>query len=302
MNSNLTLQYSNIVLSMVIFKKEQDIRQYLRKQRSDGSTIGFVPTMGALHAGHISLVEKARAGAGCVVCSIFINPTQFNDKNDFEKYPVSLEADLQMLLEAGCDVAFIPDTAEMYPDGTGGSATFDFGLLDTMLEGAQRPGHFKGVGQIVARLLDIINPQFLYLGQKDYQQCMVIKQLLQLLGKEGEIKVVVCPTIREADGLAMSSRNARLTEPQRALAGTIYQCLVSIQGKQLSDSFSLVQKQCLDLLKYKGFEPEYVALADADTLSPLSDFQGDREMVALIAAKIGDVRLIDNMVLQKDIH
>jgi pantoate--beta-alanine ligase len=185
----------------------------------------------------------------------------------------------------------------MYPDGFDRMATFDFGYLDTILEGAQRPGHFKGVGQIVARLLDIVKPQYLYLGQKDYQQCMVIKRLLEMTGKAESVQIVICPTIREADGLAMSSRNIRLTEPQRILAGTLYQCLVSIQGKQQSDNFMLVQKECIDLLRDKGFEPEYVMLADADDLTLLENFDAEKRMVALIAARIGNVRLIDNLLL-----
>jgi len=282
---------------MVIFKKEQDIRQYLKGQSSNGTRIGFVPTMGALHAGHRSLLDQAKQSGALVVCSVFINPTQFNDKSDFEKYPVTREADIRMLLDAGCDVAFFPEVTEMYPNGADGTATYDFGYLDTILEGAQRPGHFKGVGQIVARLIEIVEPQYLYLGQKDYQQCMVIKKLLELTGRAEQVKLVICPTVREADGLAMSSRNMRLTDPQRALAATIYQCLVSIQGKQLSDHFALVQKECLDLLKDKGFEPEYVALASSENLSLLEDYATDTEMVALIAAKIGDIRLIDNILL-----
>ena len=204
---------------------------------------------------------------------------------------------MAILLEAGCDVVFLPDVEDIYPKGFDDVATYDFGYLDTVLEGAKRPGHFKGVGQIVARLLDIVEPQYLYMGQKDYQQCMVIKKLLQITGKEEKVQLRICPTIREDDGLALSSRNARLTEPQRALAGTIYQCLVSIQSKQQTDQFGLVQKECMDLLSAKGFEPEYVALANADDLSLLEDFERNVPMIALIAAKIGDIRLIDNLLL-----
>jgi pantoate--beta-alanine ligase len=149
----------------------------------------------------------------------------------------------------------------------------------------------------VARLLDIVNPQYLYLGQKDYQQCLVIRKLLSQTGKEEQLQVVICPTVREQDGLAMSSRNLRLTEPQRALAGIIYQCLVSIQGKNGTANFKLVQKECLDLMKAKGFEPEYVELANAKDLTLLEDYDAGKEMIALIAAKIGDIRLIDNLLV-----
>lgn len=285
---------------MIIFKKEQDIRRYLAEQNTSGKTIGFIPTMGALHAGHLSLIREAKLTTDIVVCSIFVNPTQFNDKSDFEKYPVSPEEDIEKLLSSGCDIAFMPETKEMYPDNAASPATYGFGYLDTILEGAKRPGHFKGVGQIVARLLDVICPQYLFLGQKDYQQCLVIKKLLELTRKSQEIKVIICPTIREADGLAMSSRNARLTEPQRALAATIYQCLVSIQGKQFTDKFDKVQKECIDLLRDKGLEPEYVTIATADTLDILEDFDAQKTMIALIAAKIGEVRLIDNLLLNPE--
>jgi pantoate--beta-alanine ligase len=282
---------------MIIFKKEQDLRAYLEEQNKQGRVIGFIPTMGALHAGHRSLVMKAKESGALTVSSIFINPTQFNNKNDYEKYPIAREEDLALLIEAGCDVAFIPEIDDVYPEGTEKTASYDFGYLDTILEGAHRPGHFKGVGQIVARLVDMVNPQFLYLGQKDYQQIMVIKRLLEQTGEADKVKIVVAPTVREADGLAMSSRNMRLTEPQRALAGVIYQCLVSIQTKQGSGNFPLVQKQCVDLLKDKGFEPEYVELADAEDLTLLNDYKTEKPMVALIAAKLGEVRLIDNLVL-----
>ena len=282
---------------MIIFKKEQDLRAYLTEQSKLGRLIGFVPTMGALHAGHSSLLVKAKESGGLVVCSIFINPTQFNDKIDFEKYPIARDEDMALLIEAGCDVAFLPEVDDMYPLGFDKTSTYDFGYLDTILEGARRPGHFKGDAQIVARLLDIINPQYLYLGQKDYQQVMVIRKLLEHTGKSEVVQIVICPTIREADGLAMSSRNTRLTDPQRALAGVIYQCLVSIQTKKESGNFPMVQKQCLDLLRDKGFEPEYVQLADAESLDVLSDYNSNRPMVALVAAKIGEVRLIDNLIL-----
>lgn len=281
---------------MVIFKKIADIQSYIISQRAQNRNIGFVPTMGALHNGHISLVKHAKDVADIVVSSIFVNPTQFNDAKDFEKYPVSIEDDLKMLIEAGCDILLLPAVDEMYPDGSGKMPTFDFGYLDTILEGEKRPGHFKGVGQVVARLLDIVKPDILVMGQKDYQQCMVVKNLLLQTGSNA--KMHIAPTQREADGLAMSSRNRRLTEPQRALAGTIYQCLVSIQTKQDEGNFTLVQKECTDLLTAKGFEVEYITLADADNLTLLSNYQVGRPMVALIAARIGEIRLIDNMLLQ----
>lgn len=279
---------------MIIFKKIADLQHYLS---GNVRPVGFIPTMGALHMGHISLIDRAKQDGTLVVSSLFVNPTQFNDKADFEKYPVTIDADIEMLIQAGCDVLFLPSVDEMYPGGVDKIRTYDFGYLDTVLEGANRPGHFKGVGQVVSRLLEIVKPNKLYLGQKDYQQCMVLKKLLSLMSMQPQTEIVVCPTVREADGLAMSSRNRRLTEPQRLLAATIYQCLVSIQSKQSTDRFSLVQKECIDLLTQKGFNVEYVALADASDLLLLEDYNGSRQMVALIAAKLGEVRLIDNMLL-----
>lgn len=280
---------------MLIFKKAADLQDYLRT--ASEKKIAFIPTMGALHAGHTSLVGRAVANGELPVCSIFVNPTQFNDPEDFKKYPKSTEADIALLIEAGCEVLFLPEVAEVYPGGTEQTTAYAFGYLETVLEGAHRPGHFRGVGQVVGRLLEIVQPDVLYLGQKDFQQCMVIGDLIRQMGDRIHTKLIVCPTVREADGLAMSSRNRRLTEPQRALAGIIYQCLVSIQGKQASDAFAVVQKECLDLLVTKGFEPEYVSLANADTLELMDNYNGQVRQVALIAARLGNIRLIDNMIL-----
>ncbi|HTN46818.1 MAG TPA: pantoate--beta-alanine ligase [Flavipsychrobacter sp.] len=283
---------------MIIFKKTDDLKAFLNEKKSTNDRIGFVPTMGALHNGHLALITLAKQQTGICVCSIFVNPTQFNDKSDFEKYPVTISSDIEMLEAAGCDVLFFPPVEEIYPKGTDAAPTYDFDYLETILEGAHRPGHFKGVGQVVGRLLDIVNPDSLFLGQKDYQQCMVLSRLLDLTNRKDTVELVIAPTVREADGLAMSSRNRRLTEPQRALAGLIYQCLVSIQTKQVSGNFPVVQKECMELLKAKGFEPEYVALANAETLELLENYDEHVPMVALIAAKISTIRLIDNMVLR----
>lgn len=279
---------------MVIFKKIHDLQHYLQGHTKP---ISFIPTMGALHAGHLSLVAAAKEKASLTVCSIFINPTQFNDPNDYQLYPVTTAEDIKLLLGADCDILFLPDAGEIYPYGTEMATAYNFGELENVLEGAHRPGHFRGVGQVVGRLLEIVKPDHLYMGQKDYQQCKVIGKLIGLMGLEGKTILHINPTVREADGLAMSSRNRRLTEPQRALAGTIYQCLVSIQGKAGTAPFSVVKKECNDILTSKGFEPEYIALADADTLAEAEDYTQDKNQVALIAAKIGGVRLIDNMLM-----
>lgn len=287
---------STKAISMVIFKKTDDLKVYLREQKAGGKTIGFVPTMGALHRGHTSLVSESHKAGDFVVCSIFVNPTQFTDKADFEKYPISVEDDIELLLKSGCDALFLPSVQEMYPNGTDETYSIDLGYLDTVLEAAHRPGHFQGVVQIVAKLLDAVEPDNLYMGQKDYQQCLVIDRMIAL--KRFDVKMHICPTQREDDGLAMSSRNRRLTEPQRGLSGLIYQCLVSIQSKKESGDFAVVQKECEDILRHKGFDPDYVALADAQDLTVLDNYEQGRKMVALIAVKIGSNRLIDNMLLQ----
>ncbi len=281
---------------MVVFKKVADLTKYIDNIKSKEHKIGFVPTMGALHNGHISLVLQSNAMCDITVCSIFVNPTQFNDKNDLAKYPRTIEADIALLESNFCDVLFLPDVEEMYPDGLDAVKSYDFGYLDTILEGAKRPGHFKGVGQIVGRLLEIVTPDILFLGQKDYQQCMVVKSLIKQM-ELSSLELQIVKTSREEDGLAMSSRNKRLTEPQRVISAIIYQCLVSIQAKKNRASFSVVQKECVDLMVAKGMQPEYVEIANADTLELLHEYNDDVQMIALIATWSGDVRLIDNMLL-----
>lgn len=283
---------------MLIFKSIEQIQAYLRSISHEGKQIGFIPTMGALHEGHIALIKTSQQQNDITVCSIFVNPTQFNNAVDLEKYPRTTEKDIEILHDNCCDVLFLPEVAEMYPNGQVLNEKYDLGFAETVLEGTSRPGHFQGVAQIVERLLDIVEPHHLYMGQKDFQQVAIIKRLLDL--KNFRAILVAVPTMREPDGLAMSSRNKRLTEPQRNLAGLIYQCLISIQTKQGLQSFGIIKKECEDILTKKGFKPDYVALADAETLEPLSDYHADRKTVALIAAYIGDVRLIDNLILADD--
>ena len=280
---------------MLIIKQKQDLQRLLSAFRNEGDTLGFVPTMGALHEGHLSLVAKARERNRKVIVSVFVNPTQFNDPKDFEKYPITIEKDIQMLTAGGCDLLFLPSVKEMYPEGLDQLENYDFGYLETVLDGAARPGHFQGVGQVVSRLLDIVEPDDLYLGQKDFQQCLIITELVKQKGAKLAIHYV--PTKREPDGLAMSSRNRRLTEQQRATAGLIYQCLVSIEAQNGKKPFAVVQKECFDIMSKKGLRPDYIMLADAETLHILEDYIADKKMVALIAAYAGEVRLIDNLIL-----
>ncbi|MFZ1534928.1 MAG: pantoate--beta-alanine ligase, partial [Chitinophagaceae bacterium] len=200
---------------MILFKKATDLRKWVDAQSKKGNSIAFVPTMGALHAGHISLIDAASKENQVTISSIFVNPTQFNDLKDFEKYPITIEKDIEMLEAAGCNVLFLPSVKEIYPEGIKPEMQYELGYIETILEGKFRPGHFQGVCMVVHRLLDIVQPDNLYLGQKDYQQCMVISKLVELINQQDTIKVNICPTLREKDGLAMSSRNMRLNEDER---------------------------------------------------------------------------------------
>ena len=282
-------------LKMIIFKKAADASSFIREKRAKGKTIAFVPTMGALHAGHLSLVDMAKKSDDLVVSSIFVNPTQFNDKKDFEKYPSTIEKDIDMLEKAGCDVLFLPNVAEMYPEGTKSETHYDLGYLETILEGKFRPGHFQGVCQVVDRLLDIVQPDRLYLGQKDYQQCMVLKKMTDV--RHPKTKIIIAPTMREADGLAMSSRNMRLNEADRRLAVKISETLSFIKAESGKGYLEDIKERAKQYLTIEGFKVDYVEIADAATLEPVEKNDGGTPLVALIAAFVGEVRLIDNMLL-----
>lgn len=281
---------------MRIFKKVFDIKDYLHQNKKMGVSIGFVPTMGALHQGHISLLETAKKNCSLIVCSIFVNPTQFNDKADFDNYPVTIESDIDKLESAGCDVLFLPTVTEMYPQGEAVNGKYNLGYLETVLEGKYRPGHFQGVCQVVHRLLNIIPANNLYLGQKDYQQCMVIKKMMQLT--KINTNVIVCPTLREDDGLAMSSRNMRLNATERKKSVAIFEALTFIKKNIVPGDINPLKKQVFLRLVEKGFKPDYVEIASADNLSIIDEWDGKLKLVALIAAFNGKVRLIDNLLLQ----
>lgn len=279
---------------MIIYKRAADLAISLEKRRSANQKIGFVPTMGALHEGHISLLGISKRTIGATVCSIFVNPTQFNDPADFQKYPVTLEKDIAMLEKAGVDFLFLPDFAEMYPDGIKDLEKYDLGSLETLLEGKYRPGHFQGVCQVMHRLLDKVRPDDLFMGSKDYQQCIVVQRLLDII----ELPIVLhrCPIIRESDGLAMSSRNLRLSPSQRANASAIYRALMTIKTGYTGQPVPSLIDNAAHILEAAGFRIDYVSVADAFTLEPIPG-ASPKGAVALIAAFQGDVRLIDNMVL-----
>ena len=281
---------------MIILKFAEDVIFQLQKLRLTKSSIGFVPTMGALHKGHISLLEKSKQCCEVSVSSIFINPTQFNNADDFKKYPVTLEHDIYTLEKNGCDILFIPSVNEMYPKENITKKHFDIGYLETILEGKFRPGHFQGVCQVVNRLLEIINPTHLFMGQKDYQQCMVIKKLLGL--ENFDIQLTICPTLREENGLAMSSRNLRLDEKQRDEAAEIYKTLLGIKQKIKPGSLRNLKKEAEQYLMTKNIKPDYIEIAGANNLKPVDEWNGIDKIVFLAAAYIDEVRLIDNILLQ----
>ena len=279
---------------MILFKCADDLVRWLRKQQTAGNRIGFVPTMGALHEGHISLITISREGTSLTVCSIFVNPTQFNDPADFQKYPVTLEKDIALLEKAGTDVLFLPGLTELYPEGTHALEHYDLGRLEALLEGKYRPGHFQGVCQVMQRLLNIVRPDDLFMGSKDYQQCMVVQRLLQLM--ELPATLHRCPILRGPDGLAMSSRNVRLTPGQRSNATAIYKALQTIRQDWKEDAnIDALLKRAAAILLSAAFRVDYISIADERTLEPLTAWQQDA--VALIAAFQGEVRLIDNMEL-----
>ncbi|KYP14964.1 pantoate--beta-alanine ligase [Flavihumibacter sp. CACIAM 22H1] len=280
---------------MILFKQAARLRHKLQTLLQAGGSIGFVPTMGALHQGHLSLLEAAGKENSTVVCSIFVNPTQFNDPADFEKYPVTLEKDIELLEQAGVDILFLPSIREIYPEGTQDLPTYAIGFLETILEGHYRPGHFQGVCQVMHRLLDLVNADHLYMGQKDYQQCMVVDRLLNLTGIT--TKLHTCSTLREADGLAMSSRNVRLSAEDRSTARLISQVLETIRNEVQPGSVKGLLQNAQQKLESAGFKVDYVALAHARTLQLIETWDGKEPLVALAAAYIGGVRLIDNMLI-----
>ncbi len=284
---------------MILFKRSNDLRNYLDSKRKQGQKLGFVPTMGALHGGHISLIAGSKKDGNLCISSIFINPTQFNDPADFKKYPVTLEKDIVILEAAGCDALFLPSVEEIYPGGTNTAINYDLGSLETILEGHYRPGHFQGVCMVVHRLLDIVRPDNLYIGQKDYQQCMVIKKLVGLIGMTEMIDVNISPTLREPDGLAMSSRNMRLSDDERKNAVTVYKALHFIKDHLEKGELSELKKKAQSLLDDNGFKVDYVDIADANTLELVNHWDGQQKLVALAAAFLNQVRLIDNILLNE---
>lgn len=278
---------------MLVFSTAADLRAHAEASRSAGRRLGLVPTMGALHDGHIQLVRAAAAQCDEVVASIFVNPTQFNNPDDLRLYPRLPEQDTALLAAAGCTVLFMPPVAEMYPQPT--VLRFDFGELERVMEGAHRPGHFNGVATVVSKLFHLARPHAAYFGQKDFQQVAIVRQLLADLSFD--LELVVYPTVREADGLAMSSRNRRLSPAARAVASLLHQVLTQAASwvREGVGPAEVQARALAALAQEPQFTPEYFEVADAQTLQPLTYYEAGRPVVLCVAAHLGGVRLIDNV-------
>ncbi|MBN2175988.1 MAG: pantoate--beta-alanine ligase [Bacteroidales bacterium] len=271
-----------------------ETRDLINSIKIQGKTVGFVPTMGALHDGHITLIREARKENNFIVCSIFVNPIQFNNPNDLKNYPREIEKDIKKLVEAKCDLLFHPSVEEMYPEPD--NTIFDFGDLDKVMEGAFRPGHFNGVAVVVKKLFEIVTPHRAYFGMKDYQQLVIIHQLTK--DYEIPVEIVPCTTVREKDGLAMSSRNQLLSKSERKIAPIIYETLklVKVQSgyATISELKDFVHDQ---FRKHKNMKLEYFEIVDMYTLKSIRTWADSRTAIACIAVYLGNVRLIDNIIL-----
>ncbi|PKP05128.1 MAG: pantoate--beta-alanine ligase [Bacteroidetes bacterium HGW-Bacteroidetes-6] len=278
---------------MKVTRTVSDYEKWFQNKSAEAS-VGFVPTMGFLHRGHISLIEASKAENDFTVCSIFVNPIQFNNPEDLKNYPRNEVADLEMLEKAGCDVVFIPPYKEVYPKPV--TISFAFPGLDDVMEGEHRPGHFNGVAVVVSRLFEIIRPNLAYFGKKDYQQWMIIDNMTHL--KFPGITIKGMPIVREEDGLAMSSRNARLSKEEREIAPLLYEVLKRSRDLLVDFSPAEVCNHCKKMINNSGMlRTEYFTIADAHTLVPIEKITANQKPVAFVAAWLGNVRLIDNLEL-----
>lgn len=278
---------------MIIIEKATELKTIIAASRGEGKTIGFVPTMGALHKGHMSLVQECRAKNQLCVVSIFVNPTQFNNADDLKHYPRTMQADCTMLEKEHVDIIFAPTVEEVYPEED--SRLFDFGRLDKVMEGEHRPGHFNGVAQVVSRLFDMVMPDNSYFGEKDFQQLAIIKDMVKQL--ELKVNIVPCAIVREDDGLAMSSRNTRLTEEHRAIAPLIYKTLEASKGMVSTHTIEEVKQMVIDTISASALlEIEYFDITNTLTLESCSDWKVAGQKVGCIAVFAGDIRLIDNII------
>lgn len=280
------------ISTMTIIETVVLLQEELSKYRDTGKTIGFVPTMGALHEGHATLVKQCVRENDVTVVSVFVNPTQFNNPDDLRLYPRTPEKDWQLLESIGADIVFAPTVEEMYPEPD--SRQFDFGGLAQVMEGAFRSGHFNGVAQVVSKLFEIVQPHVAYFGEKDFQQLAIVKKMVQQL--KLPVKVMGVPTVREANGLAMSSRNQRLSDAERENASAIYRILresTSLMSQKSPNQISSWVKEAIN--NVTGLRVEYFAIADAYSLQPISNWKEADEVIGCTAVYCGDVRLIDNI-------
>lgn len=279
---------------MKVFRKIVDLQNELFNAHKEGKEIGLVPTMGALHEGHASLVKRSVAENGVTVVSVFVNPTQFNDKNDLKNYPRNLDADCKLLEECGADYVFAPSVEEMYPQPD--KRHFEFPPVSTVMEGAHRPGHFNGVCQVVSRLFYIVRPTRAYFGEKDWQQIAVIKCLVRYLGLT--VQIVECPIVREADGLARSSRNALLSKEEMAIAPNIYKALTESVDYAKAHTVAETHDHVVDTINaVDGLEVEYFSIVDGDTLQDVVSWDDSDHIVGCITVYCGNtpIRLIDHI-------
>lgn len=281
---------------MHLFTHLTNLKSFLEINNRLDHKIAFIPTMGALHQGHVSLIEIGKKYADVTVCSIYVNPNQFNNKNDLSNYPRSLEKDAFKLETVHCDVLFVPVDEEIYPPGLDTEVSLNLGKMDLVMEGHFRPGHFKGMLQVVKRLLDLVNPHYLIMGQKDFQQFSLVQQMINQLHLP--VKLIMAPTLRDFDGLALSSRNQRLTIKDRSISQVIYQSLLEIKSKLNLSSTEALEAEAMETLKLAGLKPEYVEIVDGYTLQKIVHPEKHEFIVACIAAWAGEVRLIDNIILK----
>ncbi len=283
---------------MLVLRNTVKLREYLDSEKESGATIGFTPTMGALHDGHLALVAAMKAECECGVVSIFVNPKQFNQAADLEKYPRTVEEDILRLHGANCDVTFLPEVGEIYPED---AAPFevDLGRMADTMEGEFRPGHFDGVAEVMYRLLNIVQPDRLYMGQKDFQQTAIIRYVIDHFNMP--VELVTCPTVRERDGLAMSSRNVRIDPELRPVATVLYENLLKAKAEIGKKSPSQISEEAMSDMGRLGVKPEYFEIVDASTLELVKDPANHKVIVACTAAWVGEVRLIDNMILRGEL-
>jgi pantoate--beta-alanine ligase len=278
---------------MIIFKKAAELSSYIDNQRVMNKNVGFVPTMGALHAGHLSLVTQSKSRNEITICSIFVNPTQFNNPEDFKKYPITIDNDIKLLEDASCDILFLPSADEIYPANFE-KKHYSLGMLEQILEGKHRPGHFQGVCMVVERLLNIVHCDHLYLGKKDYQQCMVLKKLIEIT--QLKVNIILAETIREQNGLAMSSRNQRLSAAEKEKSLSIHKALNHIKNNLKPGSLNPIIQESKSMLIKSDFLIDYIEITDSN-LNAVSNWDGKTTLVALVAATINNIRLIDNMII-----